>query len=261
MTKLSPADKAKAESAINLLRGNSHEVNAARHVLKELGLGGSNNGGDVTPDPDAVPQLGSTGTIRDLAQLRKEAEDETDPVRKEELSSKYTLEALRALHRRSQAERARKAAVVDDNVAIKRLRELYESPDLSADLKMKVGEVLTRNDLAKSAAQESQERTNALVRHTQANVTRRSAGGPTGNPSGQIASIADGSKGAESLGGVSPVGNRGANTGHTGKIEPEPAAQLQQVNDELAKCTDSVERARLGETKTRLLLALSHGSQ
>jgi hypothetical protein len=146
-----------------------------------------------------------------------------DPVRKSELGTTITFHRLRALHHAGDSVRA----------------------------------------LQKSFAQESQDRTNALVAATQAGITARPASAPAGDPRGQLATIGSGSKASETLG--SPSGANRGDLGLQGRREPEPAAQLQQIENELqalstAAVTPVVQKqlVDLGERKTRLLLRISH---
>jgi hypothetical protein len=238
------------KNALKVLRDPNASPEAKRiaAVLVKQGLVQAGlHGEDLLGMPPAHDASDVNAVAGDLAKMRQEAEDCTDPVEKEQLSSKYTLEALRTLHRRGQRERAVKAAelAADDTPEIARLRELSKSTKLSEGLRMQVGEVLTRHDLAKSAASESQDRTNALVQQTLANAQANAQSATGADSSGQVGRIGSGSGTPESLGTPQNVGT--SKPGYiTGKEK------------ELAKATNSLERARLGEELTLARLRASH---
>ncbi|HZL48669.1 MAG TPA: hypothetical protein VFC30_06610 [Solirubrobacteraceae bacterium] len=190
---------------------------------------------------------------KSLSDMKAEVDAETDPVRKEELGAKFTLEALRRLAARGRRERVAKSAEMakSDTPEISKLRELAKSEGMSPDLRAQVGAVLTKHDLKKSRWEDEQNATNALVRQTQAQV-QANAQSATGADAmrDQVARIGSGNGSPERL-------------APTGKIEPEPAAQLSKTENELAKAQASGKTrpeviARLAEQVTFQRLLKSH---
>jgi hypothetical protein len=213
---------------------------------------------------DPMPASNDATDIGAVAKLRKEADDETDPVLKEELGSKATLAGLKLLASRGRKERAVKARELakSDTPEIAKLRELSKSENMSPELRQQVGNVLTMHDLKKSAVEDEQNATIALIQRTQANVTHAPATlGRSGlsplpimhdGPRDQVANIGSGNGMPERL---APAG----------RIEPEPAAVLATRENELAEVQKSGKArpdqiARLGEEITKLRLLKAHGA-
>ena len=200
---------------------------------------------------DPMPASHDATDIGAVAKLRKEAEDETDPVLKEELGSKATLAGLKLLASRGRQERAVKARelAATDTPEIAKLRELSKSENVSPELRMQVGEVLTRHDLRKSAVEDEQQATIALIQRTQQATTAQPASLGGVSSRAQVSGIGSGDGVPEHL---APAG----------RIEPEPAAQLQVKQDELAKAQKANARpdviARLAEEVTFQQLRLAH---
>jgi hypothetical protein len=258
------------KAALKVLRDPNASPEAKRiaAVIIKQGAVQANLHGEDLPDMPAahdatdVTSVGGPVDATYLAKQRMVMEACTDPVEKERLGSEYTLNALRMLHSRGQKERAVKAAemAADDTPEIARLRELSKSAELSPDLRMQVGEVLTRHDLAKSAASESQERTNALVQQTQQNMVDRSATlGPDGKwpvPVGerdQVDRIGSGNGTPESLGTPQNIG-----TSKPGYITGREILE-KELADEEARERPSVAKVReLQEKVTLKRLAATH---
>ena len=205
-------------------------------------------------DLDAMPASNDATDIGAVAKLRKEADDETDPVLKEELGSKATLAGLKLLASRGRKERAVKARELakSDTPEIAKLRELSKSENVSPELRQQVGNVLTMHDLKKSAVEDEQQATIALIQRTQANTTAQSASLGGVSSRAQVANIGSGRGTPEHL---APAG----------RIEPEPAAVLATRENELAEVQKSGKArpdqiARLGEEITKLRLLKAHGA-
>ncbi len=259
VTKAAASDNPDIQAAVKVLLdpNSSDEAKRVAYTLLKEG-----NGGDVQPalptahdanDVNAVLQPG------DLAKMRIEWERETDPVKKAELGEHLTFETLRALHHTTPSPTAMKSAVdtSTDSPEVARLRELVEDPNLDPAVKMQAGEVLTKHDLAKSAYTDSQEATNRLVAETQARVTANAK--PAGGGYSGVA--------GDALIPTTPKEDRHATQrlAPTGKIEPEPAAVLGQLEDELAQVQKETKLGSITDREvdlraqiTRQRLAMTH---
>jgi hypothetical protein len=202
-----------------------------------------------------APVFGPHSSRGDLETALKAA---TDPRERERLAERLTLTRLREMHERKalitgHGGNTMKAAT-DANIGQfrKQMDAMPPGPE-----REDFGRRLTHLALLKNAYSEQLERTNAALEATMArNTVGFSASG--GDPRSQTATIGSGGGTPQDLGAVSPVGNRGDNTGRTGKIEDEPAAVLGQKEKELIEATDPMTKARLGEDVTRLRLQMVH---
>jgi hypothetical protein len=206
--------------------------------------------GDVYPDrPPGYD-------ANDLSAVQKAEADfnaATDPIEKEEAGKKLTLERLRRLHEQHKPQSAAVKAINNDPQIEALKKQLEDHPELPADIKSQIGLLVTKSQLEKSFASDSQEATNTQIREEQIRITA--------NPQ----SASGGASGV--AGGVQSVSGTVTHPqlASTGVREPEPAAILGQRELELAEVQKETKSGSITDREvdlrnqiTKLRLQLTH---
>jgi hypothetical protein len=243
----------------------SHELQAAKGVYrdpnaspeaKRIALTIMKGAVQDSLKGDVYPDRPPGYDANDLSAVQKAEADfnaATDPIEKEEAGKKLTLERLRRLHEQHKPQSAAVKAINNDPQIEALKKQLEDHPELPADIKSQIGLLVTKSQLEKSFASDSQEATNTQIREEQIRITA--------NPQ----SASGGASGV--AGGVQSVSGTVTHPqlASTGVREPEPAAILGQRELELAEVQKETKSGSITDREvdlrnqiTKLRLQLTH---